>query len=169
MIFQIYWNTRRRSAVFLISVSKQWSGKWWTLSRVIIKMLGVGVKKTTTIHRDSLSNYSGEFQNRFGASFLLDMWWRWVWFRNTSILLASSHTLNRAFCKIIFHKVWKGWSELQGHSRASLHRMRCERHMLWLDVHLKCAVSPVCIFLTNALRSHHLCGLECSGLIYFKY
>ncbi len=36
-------------------------------------------------------------------------------------------------------------------------------------LHLKCAVSPVGIFLTNALRSHHLCGLECSGLIYLKY
>ncbi len=66
-------------------------------------------------------------------------------------------------------KVRKGWSELQGHSRASLHRMHCERRALCLMLHLKCAVSPVGIFLTNALRSHNLCGLECSGLIYLKY
>ncbi len=31
---------------------------------------------------------------------------------------------------------------------------------LCLILHLKCAVSPVCIFLTNALRSHNLCGLQ---------
>ncbi len=62
------------------------------------------------------------------------MQWRRVCFRNTRILLASnaSHTYTtRIFHKIIFHKVWKGWSKLQGHSRASLHRMRCERHTLF--------------------------------------
>ncbi len=57
------------------------------------------------------------------------MRWRWVCFRNTRILLASnsSHTHTRTtqiFRKIIFHKDRKGWSELQGHSWASLHRMR---------------------------------------------
>ncbi len=105
-------------------------------------------------------------------SFYPDVWWRRVCFRNTQILLASnsSHTYTtRTFRNIIFHKVRKGWSELQGHSRASLHRMRCERRALCLMLHLKCAVSPVDIFLTNALRSHHLCGSECSGLIYLKY
>ncbi len=83
------------------------------------------------------------------------------------ILLASnsSHTyITRTFRKIIFHKVLKGWNKLQGHSRASLRRMRCERHTLCLMIHVKCAVSLVCIFLANGLRSHHLCGLECSGL-----
>ncbi len=46
--------------------------------------------------------------------------------------------------------------------------MRCERRAHCLMLHLKCAVSPVGIYLTNALRSHHLCALECSGLIYLK-
>ncbi len=85
-------------------------------------------------------------------------------------LLPIPHTYTtRNFRKIIFHKVRKGWSEWQGHSGASLHRMRCERRALCLMLHLKCAVWSVCISLTNALRSHHLCGLECSGLIYLKY
>ncbi len=58
------------------------------------------------------------------------MRWRWVCFRNTRILLASNSSLiytTRTFCKIIFQKVRKGLGELQGHSQASLHRMRCER------------------------------------------
>ncbi len=80
------------------------------------------------------------------------MWWRWVCFRNTCILLASnsSHAYTTwTFRKIIFNKVRKGWSERQGHSQVSLHRMRCERRTLCLMLHLKCAVSPVCIFLTK--------------------
>ncbi len=40
-----------------------------------------------------------------------------------------------------------------------------ERDTRLFDVHLKCAVSPVCVFLTNALRSHYACGLECGGFI----
>ncbi len=42
------------------------------------------------------------------------------------MLLASnsSHTYTtQTFCKIIFHKARKGWSELQGHPWASLHRI----------------------------------------------
>ncbi len=72
------------------------------------------------------------------------MRWRWVCFRNARILLASnsSHTYTtRTFRKIIFHKVRKGWTELQGHSRASLHRMRCERRALCLTLHLKCGLA----------------------------
>ncbi len=38
-----------------------------------------------------------------------------------------------------------------------------------LFVRLKCAVSPVCVFLTNALRSHYACGLECGGIINARY
>ncbi len=82
-------------------------------------------------------------------------------------LLPIPHThthTSRSFRKIIFHKVRKGRSELQGHSRASLHRMRCERHALCLMIHLKCAVSSVCIFLTIALQSHHLYGLVWNAL-----
>ncbi len=60
------------------------------------------------------------------------------------------------------------WSELQGHSQASLRRIT-ESDMHLFDIHLKCAVSPVCVFLTNAVRSHHACGLECGGFIYLKY
>ncbi len=60
--------------------------------------------------------------------------------------------------------VWKGWSNLQGDSLASL-RWSAERDTRLFDVHLKCAVSPVCVFLTNALRIHYACGLECGGYI----
>ncbi len=44
--------------------------------------------------------------------------------------LTHKHT-TRTFRKIIFHKFQKGWSELQGHSRDSFHKMRCERHFVW--------------------------------------
>ncbi len=114
------------------------------------------------IHRDSLSNDSGsilkisesirslvfnqmcDLENPYSACFRF---------------LTHAYT-TRTFRKIIFHKVLKGWSELEGHSRASLHRMHCERRELCLMLHLKCAVSLVCISLTNALRSPHLCGLK---------
>ncbi len=82
-------------------------------------------------------------------------------------LLASNSSRACAtwtFCKIIFHKVWKGWSKLQGDSLASL-RSSAERYTRLFDVHLKCAVSSVCVFLTNALRSHYACGLGCGGFI----
>ncbi len=60
------------------------------------------------------------------------MWWRRIF------LFQFPHTCTtRIFRKIIFHKVRKGWSELQGHSQASLHRMRCERCALCLMLHLK--------------------------------
>ncbi len=54
-------------------------------------------------------------------------------------------------------------------NKQSESEMRCERRVLCLMLYLKCAVSLVSIFLTNALRSHHLCGLEFSGFIYLKY
>ncbi len=92
-------------------------------------------------------------------------------FRNAHMLLASNSSRAWApwtFCKIIFHKVWKGWSKLQGDSLASLRRS-AERDTRLFDVRLKCAVSPVCVFLTNALWSHNACGLECSGIINARY
>ncbi len=63
------------------------------------------------------------------------------------LTIPHTHTHPEPFCKIIFHKVQKGWSELQGHSLASLHWKRSERRALCLMLHLKCAVSSVCISL----------------------
>ncbi len=87
-------------------------------------------------------------------------------FRNAHMLLASNSSrarTARTFYKVIFHKVRKGWDELQGESLASLCRS-AERDTRLFNVHLKCEVSPVCVFLTNALWSHYACGLEYGGL-----
>ncbi len=113
-------------------------------------VIGVGEKnRSINASRFSLQQFwidSENFRIDSELSFLSAVRWCWVFFRNTRILLASnsSHTYTtRTVCKIIFQKVQKGWSELQGHWRASLHRMRCVRRALCLMLHLKCAVSPI--------------------------
>ncbi len=90
------------------------------------------------MHRDSLSNDSGSIL-RISEAILSSVFNQMCDDAvNTLILLASnsSHTYTTlTFRKIIFHK---GWSELQRHSQASLHRMRCEKRELCLMLHLKC-------------------------------
>ncbi len=78
----------------------------------------------------------------------------------------SSQTYTtRTFRKIIFHKVEANYKDVH-----RLHYTRCTvGDVHFFDVTIELYGLARRSFLTNVRRSHHLCGLECSGLVYFKY
>lgn len=117
------WSQHSSSAQEKVNVGCQWQ----------ICVLGVG-EKTNSLWR------FWKFHNQFRVSFLTADSWHCVRSRNSCILLASNsihierhthtHTIPWTFHKIIFYKVWKGWNELQGHLRASLHRICTVKNVL---------------------------------------
>ncbi len=73
--------------------------------------------------------------------------------------IPHEHAPLEPFVKITFHRFGKVGASY----KESRWRRSAERDTRLFDVHLTCAVSPVCVFLTNALWSHYACGLECGG------